>query len=366
MESAEKISGTQLCLLMFSFIAPTVILVIPGLMSSLAKQDAWITILPTFLFGALNIGIMLILSKRYPGMTIIQYSACIIGKWPAKILSCYLIYVWFNFDFIILNQHIQFINTVFLMRTPSVVISLTLAIFCCIAVYMGIEAIGRCNEYLALLNFLLLIPLLFLMLAESDPERLRPVMGSGVVPIVQASVFPIAYITQFFTLGWLLPYLNQPKKAAKASYISLSIITGLLCITLLPLIMVFGPLTDKLTFPVLSVIQYIGIKGSFERLEALAVAIWVMSCFIKIAVTMFVICLSISQTFNTKNYRDIVIPVMLLSVLGSLTVFENYSTELTSYLNFTYPSYAMFTHFVLPLILLAIDTIRRGIRKAAH
>ncbi len=280
MESAEKVSGTQLCLLMFSFIAPTVILVIPGLMSSLAKQDSWLTILPTLLIGALNIGIMLTLSKRYPGMTIIQYSAHIIGKWPAKLLSCYLIYVWFNFDFIILNQHIQFINTVFLMKTPSVVISLTLAIFCCIAVYMGIEAIARCNEYLALLNIVLLIPLLFLMLAESDPERLRPVMGNGIVPVFQASVFPIAYITQFFTLGWLLPYLNQPKQAAKASFLSLGIISGLLCITLLPLIMVFGPLTEKLTFPVLSVIQYIGIKGSFERLEALAVAIWVMSCFI--------------------------------------------------------------------------------------
>ncbi|SFD76125.1 spore germination protein (amino acid permease) [Paenibacillus catalpae] len=366
MESAEKISGRQFSLLIFSFIAPTVILVIPGLMSNISKQDAWMTIFPSVLIGALNIWIMIKLSKRYPGMTIVQYSSEILGKWLGKVLGCYLIYVWINFDFIILNQHIQFINTVFLMRTPSVIISLTLAILCGIAVYMGIEAIARCNEYLALLNFVFLIPLLLLMLAESDPERLRPVLGNGIFPVLQASVFPIAYISQFFILGWLLPFLNQPKKASKVSFISLFIISGLLCITLLPLIMVFGPLTEKLVFPVLSVIQYIGIEGSFERLEALAVAIWVMGCFIKISTTLFIICLSIGQIFNIRNYKDLVIPITILSVIGSVTVFRNYSTDLGNYLNSTYPSYAFFTHFVLPLTLLIIDSVKRSWRKSVH
>ncbi|MCM3628329.1 spore germination protein [Paenibacillus glycanilyticus] len=366
MESAEKISGMQLCLLVFSFIAPTVILVIPGLMSNISKQDAWITIFPSTLIGAINIWMMIQLSKRYPGMTIIQYGSEILGKWLGKILGFYLIYVWLNFDFIILNQHIQFINTVFLMNTPSIMISLTLAILCCVAVYMGIEAIARCNQYLAILNFILLIPLLILMLAESDPERLRPVMGNGLFPVLQATVFPVAYITQFFVLGWLLPFLNQPKKAARASYTSLLIISGLLFITLLPLIMVFGPLTEKLVFPVLSVIQYIGIKGSFERLEAFAVAIWVMGCFIKISITIFIICLSIGQLFNIKNYKDLVIPITILSVIGSVTVFKNYSTDLGSYLNYTYPSYAFFTHFALPLVLLLLDSVKRGWKKSVH
>lgn len=363
MESAEKISGTQLCLLVFSFIAPTLILVVPSLMEKIAKQDAWFTIFPAFFIGALNVWVMLELSKRYPGQTIIQYSSQILGKWLGKLLGFYFLYYWINFDFIIINQHIQFINTIFLMRTPALVVSLTLAILCGIAVYMGIESIARCNEYLALFIFALLIPLLLLMLAESDPQLLRPVMGNGIVRILQASVFPIAYIGQFMILGWLLPYLNQPKKAAKVSFISLSIVSGLFCITVLPLIMVFGPLTRKLAFPVLSVIQYIGIKGSFERLEALAVAIWVMGCFVKVSLTFFIICLSIGHLFDIKNYRNFIVPITILSVIGSLTVFVNYSTDLSSYLRETYPSYAFSTHFILPLFLLMIDTIKRHWKK---
>lgn len=363
MESTEKITGTQLSLMIFSFIAPTVILVIPGLMATISKQDAWITIFPAIVVGALSIWVMTTLSKRYPGQTIIQYSCQIIGKWPGRCLGFYYIYYWINFDFIILNQHVQFINTVLLMRTPSIVISLTLAILCGIAVYMGIEAIARCNESLSLLILVLLIPLLILMLTESDPERLRPILSKGIVPVLQGSFFPAAYLSQFLILGWLIPFLNQPKKATRAAFFSLFTISGLLAITILPLIMVFGPLTKKLTFPVLSVIQYIGLKGSFERLEALAVAIWVMGCFIKISLTFFIICLSLGHLFNIKNYKDFIIPITIMSVIGSISVFVNYSTDLSNYLNFTYPSYALFSHLLLPLFLLMIDTTKRRWRK---
>jgi spore germination protein KB len=364
MESTEKISGNQLCLLVFSYIAPTLILVVPGFMEEIARQDAWMTIFPAVLIGVLNVWVMILLSNRYPGQTIIQYSSQILGKWPGKFVGCYLLYFWLNFDFIILNQHIQFINTVFLMRTPSIVVGLTLALLCGLAVYMGIESIARCNEYLSLLIFVLLIPLLLLMLAESDPERLRPVMSKGIVPVLQASIYPIAYLGQFMILGWLLPYLNQPKKAAKVSFISLFIVSSLFCITVLPLIMIFGPLTRKLAFPILSVIQYIGIKGSFERLEALAVAIWVMGCFIKISITFFIICLSLAQLFDIKSYRSFVVPITILSVIGSVSVFVNYSTDLSSYLRDTYPSLAFSTHLILPLLLLMIDSIKRHWKKS--
>jgi spore germination protein KB len=365
MESTEKISGKQLCLLVFSFIAPTLILVVPSLMEKISKQDAWMTIFPAFLIGALQVWMMLVLSKRYPGLTIIQYSSKILGKFFGKLVGCYLLYYWINFDFIILNQHIQFINSIFLMRTPSIVVSLTLAILCGIAVYMGIESIARCNEYLALLIFVLLIPLLLLMLAVSDPQLLRPVLSKGIVPVLQSSIFPIAYLGQFIVLGWFLPFVSQPNKAAKASFISLTIISGLFCITVLPLIMIFGPLTRKLAFPVLSVIQYIGIKGSFERLEAVAVAIWVMGCFVKVSLTFFIICLTIAHLFELKSYRNFVVPIIILSVIGSVCVFENYSTELNSYLRDTYPSFAFATHIVVPLSLLLIDSIKRHWKKSA-
>jgi spore germination protein KB len=364
MKSAEQISGTQLSLLLFSFIAPTVVLVIPGFMFLFARQDAWITIFPALCIGAITIAVMLALSKRYPGLTIMQYSAHIIGRWPAKLLGCYFIFYWLNFNFVILNQHIQFINTVLLMRSPPLIVSLTLAFLCGVAIYMGIGSIARCNEFLALFIFILMIPLFLLMLGESNPAQLRPVMSNGMAPILRGSIFPGAYLSQFFILGWLLPYLNKPRHAVKISFVALLTIVCLLFITVIPLIMIFGPLTEKLSFPLLSVFQYIGLEGSFERLEAIGVVIWVMGCFVKISLTLFIICLSISQLFDSGRYRDFVLPVTVLSILGSVVVFTNYATDLNLYLKYAYPSYALITQLVVPLGLLLIDSMKR-VRQTA-
>lgn len=363
MNIAERISGRQLVLLLFSFIAPTVVLVIPGLMYHYAKLDAWLTLVPALCAGTFTIACMTILSRRYPGMTIVRYGAEIVGLWPSRVLGAFYLFYWFNFCFIILNQHIQFINTVLLMRSPPLVISLTLAVLCAIAAGMGIEAIGRCNEYLAMLIFVLLLPLLLLMLEESDPGQLLPIMGDGTSPILRGSLYPSAYLSQFVILGWLLPYLNRPRRAAAYSMIALLTIAGLLLVTVIPLILIFGPLTDKLSFPLLSVIQYIGLEGSFERLEAIGVVIWVMGCFVKISLTLFIVCLTIRDLCRMDRYKDFIVPVTLVSVIGSVTIFVHYATDLNHYLRYTYPAFALFAHCVVPFVLLAIDSVRRGWRR---
>lgn len=365
MKPAEQITGTQLCLLLFSFIAPTVVLVIPSLMFHYSRQDAWITVFPAVCNGILTVAVMTVLSQRYPGKTIMQYSSEIIGYWPSKLLGIFFIFYWLNFDFIILNQHIQFINTVLLMNSPPIVISSTLAVLCGIAVYMGIESIARCNEFLSIIIFILLIPLLLLMLRESDPELLLPVMGSGMASVLRGSLFPAAYLSQFLILGWLLPYLKRPRQAFKYSLVSLFTISVILLVTIIPLILIFGPLTDKLSFPLLSVIQYIGLEGSFERLEAIGVVIWVMGCFVKISLTLFIVCLSISQLFRFHNYRDVIVPITLLSVIGSAMIFVNYSTDLNHYLKYSYPPFALFSQCLIPFALLLIDSIKKRWKRFA-
>ncbi|BFT72948.1 GerAB/ArcD/ProY family transporter [Paenibacillus sp. P36] len=148
MHNTEKITANQLGILLFSFIASTIILTIPGLMAMFAKQDAWISVLPSTTTGLLSIWVMTKLAKRYPGLTIIAYSQKILGKWLGTCLGLYYIYFWFMSISIMTIQHTFFIKTLLLPRSPSIIGSLTLLILCGLAVYMGIEVIGRCAEFL--------------------------------------------------------------------------------------------------------------------------------------------------------------------------------------------------------------------------
>ncbi|MFJ5761122.1 endospore germination permease [Neobacillus sp. NPDC093182] len=363
MQTTEKITGTQLGLLLFTYIVSTIILTIPGWMVMNAKQNAWISVVPATTTGLLTLWALTTLANRYPGMSIIQYSSKIIGKWLGRFLGFYFIYFWFTSISVMIIQHTFFIKTLLLPKSPAIVGSLTLMILCGLAVYMGIEVIGRCNEFLTPLILVSLIPILILAIGEADPVLLKPFLGEGILPVLQGAVIPAgSYMNQVLILGWLLPYLNQPKKARKVSLITFFCISIFIFIIVLLTIMILGPLTGKLTYSVLSVMQYIGIEGSFERLEAIAVAMWVLGNFVKVSVTLFILCISISQLFNIRNYRDIVAPITLLSIIGSVWVFRN-SAELQAFLAFVYPITGFFTHSLIPLSLLLIDTIKR---KAVH
>jgi spore germination protein KB len=276
-------------------------------------------------------------------------------------LGFYYVYFWYLSISVLTKQHTYFINTLLLPKSPSLVASLTLLILCGIAVISGIEVIGRCNEFLTSLILVLMILILILAIKEANPLQLKPFLGEGILPVLQGAVIPAgAFMNQLFILGWLLPYVSQPKMARKASLFALIGISIFILIAISFAIMILGPLAGKLSYPFLSVIQYIGIQGSFERLEAIDVAMWVMGTFVKVSIALFILCLSISQLFGIRNYRDIVVPVTLLTLIGSAMVFKN-GAELQTYIAFVYPSSGFITQSLIPLSLLIIDTLKRRV-----
>ncbi|REE89008.1 spore germination protein KB [Paenibacillus taihuensis] len=357
--AAEKISATQLGLILFTFVISTINLTVPGQMVMFAKQDAWLSVLPSALTGLITIWIMTTLAHRYPGLTIIEYGTKIMGKWFGAFLALNYIYYWYVSISTITLQHTAFITTLLLPRSPMLVGCATMLLLCAFAAVAGIEVIGRCNQFLTPLLMLFILPILILAIKDANPNYLRPVLGDGIKPVLQGAFLPAgAYMNQLFILGWLLPYLNQPKLDRKLSLMALGSIAFIILSIVSLSIMVLGPLTGKLTYSFLSVIQYVGIEGSIERLEAIVVSIWVLGYFIKESVSLFILCLCISQLFRIKNYRDIVFPVTLLSVLGSVWIFKN-AAELLNYIVFTFPLLAFMNQTLLPLILLVIDSVRR-------
>ena len=164
---------------------------------------------------------MTTLANRYPGLTIMQYSSKIVGKWFGKCIGFYFTYYLFFFISSTVNEHAGFINIVLLPKTPSLVGILTILILCGLAVIAGIEVIGRSNEFLTPLIIVFLIPLFILSIGDADPAQLKPILGDGILPVLKGAVVPSAWMSQFFFMGWLLPYLNQPEKARKLSLIAL-------------------------------------------------------------------------------------------------------------------------------------------------
>ncbi|GLX67873.1 GerAB/ArcD/ProY family transporter [Paenibacillus glycanilyticus] len=359
MQATEKITGNQLSFLLFTFIISTNLLTAPSFMVMFGKQDAWLSALLAPITGIVSIFVMIELAKRYPGETITQYSSKILGKGLGKLVTANYIYYWFISISTITMQHTGFISTLLLPTSPAIIISLTFILLCGLAAHLGIEVIARSNEFLTVLLLVFLIPLLILTVMEANFQEIKPILNGGVYHVLQGAVNPAGgFMNQLFILGWLLPYLNQMKAARKVSFIALTGITLLSVSIVMLTIMIFGPLTSKLTFSFLSVVQYIGIEGSFERLEAIAVSTWVIGCFVKVSVSIFILSLCVSHLFELRNYRSLIFPLSLLSLIGAFWIFKN-SAELLNYLIYTFPLLAFINQSLLPLLLLIIDSTKK-------
>lgn len=359
MQATEKITGNQLSFLLFTFIISTNLLSVPFFMVMFAKQDAWLSALIAPITGIVSIWLMIELAKRYPGETITQYSSKILGKGLGKLIVANYIYYWFISISTITMQHTGFISTLLLPRSPALIISLTFLMLCGLAAHLGIEVIARSNEFLTVLLLVFLIPLLILAIMEANYNELKPVLNGGILPVFQGAISPAgAYMNQLFILGWLLPYLNHSKLAYKVSYTALSGITFLSVSIVMLTIMIFGPITGRLTFSFFSVVQYIGLEGSFERLEAIVVSTWVVGCFVKVAVSIFILGLCVSELFGLRSYRNQIFPLTLLSLIGSFWIFKN-SADLLHYLAFTFPLLGFINQSLIPLFLLIVDSIKK-------
>ncbi|WP_307205166.1 GerAB/ArcD/ProY family transporter [Paenibacillus harenae] len=359
----EKISGFQISLLLFTFIVSTLILSVPGIMVGYAKQDAWMSVILASTTGLLNIFVMTALAIRYPGQTIIQYASAICGKWVGKLIGFYCTYYLFFFISSTVNEHAGFLNTVLMINTPSLVLILTLLIFCSLAVLSGVESIARCNEVIVMIVVLLLLPIFIFSLRNVDPARLTPVLSEGIIPVIRGSVVPSAWMSQFFFLGWFLPHLNEkPQKVRGKLLFSLGCTALLIMAIDILTIMVFGPITPRMKFAFLNVIKYTDIIGPLERLEAIAITIWVLGISIKVSMLLYMFCISATQLFGAKNYRKTVVPITVLSAVGSVWIFKN-SGEFQAWITFTYPILALFTQSLLPLALLAVDAVKQMLSK---
>jgi spore germination protein KB len=365
MKASEKINASQMGLLIFLVIVSTLLLSVPSVMVGYAKQDAWLSIFPASVTGFLSIWVMITLAKRYPGMTISQYSSQILGKWLGKLVAFYLAYYLFFFISSTVNEHAAFVDTIMLERTPLIVEIVSILILCGLAVKAGIEVIARCNQVLLFLVIVSLIPIFILVLQDVNIELLKPFLAEGILPVLKGAIIPSAWMSQFFFMGWLLPYLNQPEKAHKSLLFTLGSIMLVILLINFITIMVFGSITGRLNFSFFRLIQYVGIVGSFERLETIAISIWVMGIFVKISVLLFMFCLSVTHLFGFQNYREFIFPITLLSTVGAVWIFKN-QIEFQNWIIYSYPFVAFFTQNLLPLILLIIDSLKKGIKKSLH
>ncbi|UVI32631.1 GerAB/ArcD/ProY family transporter [Paenibacillus spongiae] len=358
-KTLQKISAWQFGLLMIVVVTASEILFAPRHASMFAKQDAWLSMALTILPGIFMVMLMTALLNRYPGLSIVEIGYRILGSWGGLLLAVFLSYSMFLNVATNLKSLTSFVKQYSLPQTPSLAIAGIFMSVCAIAVLAGIEIQGRCAELIVPINLLFIVLVLCFSIPNMKPDLIKPVLGNDILPILQGTVLPSFWILQgsFVMLGFILPFLGRLPAGRTISLYSVGFSVLLLVVITAHTLTVIGPFTSEMTYPVYNVVRMINIGDFFERIDIIISFVWLSGYFLKNSIFLYAFCHSVSRLFGLKDYRDIVIPLSVLSVLQVYWSFSGYE-QMQEFSIHTLSITVWITYFLIPLALLVVDSMR--------
>lgn len=359
-EKKVQISPSQLAFLMITMVISTIDIFVPAFIAQEAKNDSWISAIIAAAASFVNIWVLLKLYHIYKGHTLIEICKMAAGKIFGLLIGLlYLLY------FMIISYNVsiemgQVIKTAFMPITPNwifIIVSIFVAAY---AVGRDIEVIARINEILLPLGLGALEFLLLISIKDMDLNYFLPVMENGIVPSLKGGLILLGWMGELIAVMQLLPFTSKPEKLNKAVYLGvLTVCYGIMSGTLVYAI--FGPLTELLLIPSLEFARFASLGRYFYNFDLLIMAIWITGIYVKIMVFYYVSAFSLSQLFNIKNYRNIVIPVGLFFACIAVSS-EKRVTESMHFLHYIFPLFSITMAFVIPVVLIILSKVRKSRR----
>ncbi|MHA6533510.1 GerAB/ArcD/ProY family transporter [Paenibacillus sp. BAC0078] len=313
-----KISAAQLGLLFYSVTAYDGILYIPKITGKEAGHDLWISPIWAHLPGLLFVLMMLRLNSMFPKETIIQYSERLLGPWLGRAAGLAVIFYGINLTSVILREFGDFISAVFLQKTPPFVAVCGIVLLISYAVRGGVEVLGRLAQLFLPLTFLVFGLLIILSIPEWDVNNILPVMGEGIVPSLKGAIIPFSWFSGYMMLGIYFPFVSNQRKTT--AYVLLTWFTLMVTLSVSGLVSVFlfGKHVSALNYPFIEVVRYIGIGKFIQHVDALLLIVWLPGTFIQLTTYLYTASLGASQWLRLNNYRQLVLPIGLLTLVLSM------------------------------------------------
>ncbi|MFX3661683.1 MAG: endospore germination permease [Ectobacillus sp.] len=361
----KQISAMQFFILLFMFIIGSATMLIPSIVTPYTKQDVWISALIAIPITFPLLYLYVSLGKRYPDMTLAQYTEKILGKWFGKVVSFLFFLYFLLITSALLRQMAEMLVTIVMPETPihAVIIIYFSAIV--IAVRLGLETFSRAAEIFFpwVILFLALVMLFLLPLMKA--EQLQPIMGSGLGPILYGAftIVGIPYLDLVIFL-MLVPHVPSFQKVKKAYFLSVIIGGGGIIVIAALSIMVLGTeLTAVSTYPIYDLAQKVNIAEFIQRIEAFVGAIWIITMFFKTTVCFYAAAATLSQISGLKQQNLLTFPLSLIVIALAGILFPNSVYFFSFAAEIWTPNVTLYGVF-LPLLLLIVDTIKTKRQQA--
>ena len=353
----EGISNKQIQLLIFSYCIGAYLLFGMG---SDVKQDAWISSILAIIFSIPIVMIYGRIMSLYPGKNFFDILEEVFGKVFGKIFNMIFIFHAFFLGAYILRDFVDFIKITNLSKTPILVSMICIGILTIWILKEGIEVLSAWAKFLIRIILISIILVWILLISEMHSSNLQPVLYSDLKDILKQALFlttfPFTEVIIFLNFFDYVDYNSETKNV----FIKPLILAGVLVVlyTMINIMLLGEELYSLFYYPGYESIKRLNLGGEFQRLEIIVSIAFTIIQFLEINFCVLGVSKGITKVFNLKNYRTILIPIVILLSVFAHIMFES-AMEAFEVVKKIWPIYGIVMQIILPLIIFIFATIKR-------
>ncbi|PWW08413.1 spore germination protein KB [Paenibacillus cellulosilyticus] len=354
-----QVSAAQVAVLSFTAVTATSLLTAPTVVSSVVKQDVWLSPLLALPIGFLIVWLIVKLNQIYPDQTLVQYSMKLLGR-PLGI-AVNLIYLFFiiHTTAYVLRQFTDFMKLTFLFTTPAFVVASSMILVCALIVRSGVEIVVRFPMLLLPVVLSLILMVYMPSIKDINLHNFEPVLSEGLVAPLKGAFRLMSWVPVFTFMNFYLPFVSNKRHVLWWAFGSVTIFTAIVFTTFVMVYAIIGAATPIYVYPFMVLARFISLTEFFEHLESLVMMVWVIVIIVRISFGLYSASLGLAQCLGFPSYRPLVLPISMIMVLLSYWSVSNvefvFSPEFIIY-------YLIFG-IGLPALLLTLSTIRQRFSK---
>lgn len=309
-----RLGTRQLATLVFMMVVGDMMMIYPSVITSYAKQDAWICALIGVPVGMALMAMFLKLGKAYPDQNLVGISRSVLGFWPGTLISCFYLYFFILSASTHAREVGDFMTTQIFQYTPIHVIILMFVVAVGWGLYNGLETMGRTSELLIPIVIAFILVLTLCLLPKSDISNLKAFQDTNAVSLAQGILVSIIYpVGETIPVLMLLPYSAAAPNRTRDLIVAAGMGNIVLALLVIIAMLVLGAfLTQHNIYTSFVLSQKINIGDFFQRIEALMASSWLISTYFKALVYLYAFTVGIAEIFRLKQYRFLILPSSLL------------------------------------------------------
>jgi spore germination protein KB len=316
MENGYKISPRQLIFLCtLYFFGSSVVIGIN--VNSDVGQDAWISLILSFVF---NIPLAIILGRVitiFPGKNIYQIFEELFGKIIAKILILFFIINCLLLGSLVLRDFTEYIEITTLAESPLLPVMICLILVSFYLGRSGMKVLGRWSPIAAAILITTVTGTIIMGLPVFKIDYLKPVLEHSPGQMIKSAfgVFMLPFSELIVILG-LADQINIKGREKRTLLYGMVLAAMIFLVILIRNIAILGaPLLKCSLFTSYEAARILSIGDFLTRLEGLITINFILYGITKLAVFVVVLSKGISHLTENKDYRLFAIPSTLM-ILG--------------------------------------------------